>query len=122
MNKITEMRQTKTRQEVLSFLEKNHSAFTAYEISEALSINTVTVYRVLDFLKSQKLVHHIPALGKWSACQCPEINQDHSFLICKKCNSVKEFLSPHHCFHTHDFECEEHVLEILGTCHHCLKK
>ncbi len=31
-----QMRQTKTRQEVLSFLEKNHSAFTPYEIAEKL--------------------------------------------------------------------------------------
>jgi len=64
------MRQTKTRQEVLDFLQKNHSAFTPYELGEKLSINTVTIYRVLDFLKEQKLVHHIPALAKWSACQC----------------------------------------------------
>ena len=107
------MRQTKTRQEVLTFLEKNHSAFTPYEISEKLSINTVTVYRVLDFLREQKLVHHIPTLGKWSACQCPEPNKDHGFLICKKCSSVEEFLSPHHCIHAHGFQCEEHVLEVL---------
>lgn len=115
------MRQTKTRQEILSFLEKNHSAFTPYEISEKLSINAVTVYRVLEFLKEQKLVHHIPALGKWSACQCSDMSQDHGFLICKKCDSVEEFLTPHHCMHTRGFHCEEHVLEVFGTCHHCSK-
>ncbi len=116
------MRQTKTRQDILSFLEKNQSAFTAYEIAEALSINAVTVYRVLDFLREQKLVHHIPALGKWSACQCGESSQDHGFLICKKCDSVEEFLSPHHCIHAHGFQCEEHILEVMGTCKSCSKK
>lgn len=115
------MRQTKTRHEVLAFLEKNRGAFTPYEIAEKLSINTVTVYRVLDFLREQKLVHHIPALGKWSACQCQDEGKDHGFLICKKCNSVEEFLSPHHCVHAHGFHCEEHVLEVLGTCRHCFK-
>lgn len=113
------MRQTKTRQEILSFLEKNHSAFTPYEITEKLSINTVTVYRVLEFLKEQKLVHHIPTLGKWSSCTCQESSKDHGFLICRKCDSVKEFLSPHHCIHHHDFQCEEHVLEVFGLCHKC---
>lgn len=116
------MRQTKTRQDILSFLEKNQSAFTAYEIAESLSINAVTVYRVLDFLREQKLVHHIPALGKWSACQCGESSQDHGFLICKKCDSVEEFLSPHHCIHAHGFQCEEHILEVMGTCKSCSKK
>ncbi|MBP6920946.1 transcriptional repressor [Candidatus Gracilibacteria bacterium] len=116
------MRQTKTRQEILTFLENNQSAFTPYEIGEKLSINTVTVYRVLDFLKEQKLVHHIPSLSKWSACQCHEANQDHGFLICRKCDSVEEFLSPHHCIHHHDFQCEEHILEIMGTCKSCSKK
>ncbi len=113
------MRQTKTRQEILSFLEKNHNAFTPYEISEKLKINAVTVYRVLEFLKEQKLVHHIPALGKWSACACHETGKDHGFLICRKCKSVEEFLSPHQCIHHHDFQCEEHVLEVFGLCYKC---
>lgn len=115
------MRQTKTRQDIFSFLEKSHSVFTPYEIAEKLKINTVTVYRVLEFLKAQKLVHHIPALGKWSACACHEPNKDHGFLICKKCHSVEEFLSPHHCVHTHGFQCEEHIVEIFGICYDCQK-
>lgn len=116
------MRSTKTRQDILAFLEKKQNAFTPYEIAEKLSINTVTVYRVLDFLKEQKLVHHIPTLGKWSACQYPNITQDHGFLICKKCNSIEEFLSPHHCIHAHGFQCEEHITAVTGICHSCLKK
>lgn len=107
------MRQTKTRQDILSFLEKNQNAFTAYEIAENLSINTVTVYRVLDFLREQKLIHHIPSLAKWSACKHQDDKQDHGFLICKKCNSIEEFLSPHHCVHSHKFQCEEHMLEVF---------
>lgn len=63
------MRQTKTREEILSFLQKNHQAYTPYEIAKTLKINPVTVYRVLEFLKSQKQVHHIPSLSKWSSCQ-----------------------------------------------------
>ena len=66
------MRQTKTREEVLDFLQNTHQAFTPYEIAKSLKMNAVTVYRVLEFLKSQKKVHHIPSLGKWSSCQCQE--------------------------------------------------
>jgi Fe2+ or Zn2+ uptake regulation protein len=67
------MRHTKTREEIFSFLQKHHQAYTPYEIAKNLKINPVTVYRVLEFLKIQKQVHHIPSLGKWSGCQCHEI-------------------------------------------------
>jgi len=114
------MRQTKTRQEILDFLQKNQNAFAAYEIAEKLSINTVTVYRVLDFLREQKLVHHIPSLGKWSACHHDHSeHEDHGFLICKKCKSVEEFSLPHQCIHHKNFKCEEHVTEVFGLCKKC---
>jgi Fe2+ or Zn2+ uptake regulation protein len=114
------MRNTKTREEILSFLQNTHQAYTPYEIAKSLSINPVTVYRVLEFLKSQKHVHHIPSLGKWSACQCESKNQeDHGFMICHKCESVQEFSTPHHCFHSHGFQCEEHITEVLGLCKKC---
>ncbi len=114
------MRNTKTREEVLDFLQHTHQAYTPYEIAKTLKINPVTVYRVLEFLKSQKQVHHIPSLGKWSSCQCQERwNEDHGFLVCKKCESVEEFSTPHECLHHHGFQCEEHITEILGLCKNC---
>ena len=114
------IRNTKSRQEVLDFLNRNHQAYTPYEIAEKLKMNPVTVYRVLEFLKEQKLVHHIPALGKWSACTCEsDSKSDHGFLICRKCESVEEFLSPHQYIHHHGFQCEEHMLEVFGLCHKC---
>ena len=56
------MRHTKTREEIIHFLQNTHQAYTPYEIAKYLKINPVTVYRVLEFLKSQKHVHHIPSL------------------------------------------------------------
>lgn len=116
----TSMRHTKTREEILYFLQKNHQAFTPYEIAQSLNINPVTVYRVLEFLKSQKQVHHIPSLGKWSHCQCSQkVHEDHGFMICRKCESVQEFTTPHSCLNHHGFQCEEHITEILGVCRKC---
>lgn len=114
------MRHTKTREEILDFLEKNPQAFTPYEIAKHLAINPVTVYRVLEFLKSQKYVHHIPSLGKWSHCRCcDKKNEDHGFLVCKKCDFIEEFSTPHLCLHHHGFQCEEHITEVLGVCKNC---
>ena len=47
------MRQTKTRQEILDFLQQNDGSFTPYELSDLTHINPVTVYRVLEFLQEQ---------------------------------------------------------------------
>ncbi len=107
------MKHTKTRQRVLDFLTQESQAFTPYEIAKKISMNAVTVYRVLDFLKEQKLVHHIPTLSKWSACQCLSSRQDHGFLICRKCDKIEEFVTPHACSHHHEFICEEHITEII---------
>lgn len=115
------MRQTKTREEILQFLRDDMGSFTPYEISDLTHINPVTVYRVLEFLKEQGLVHHIPAIGKWTACHIDQHdhNHDHGFLICKKCESVEEFALPHACIHHPDFKCEEHVTEVFGLCENC---
>jgi Fe2+ or Zn2+ uptake regulation protein len=114
------MRQTKTREEVLTFLQTQHRAYTPYEIAGVLKINPVTVYRILEFFKKEKKIHHIPSLGKWSACHCEEkIQEDHGFMICRKCESVEEFSTPHQCLHSHGFQCEEHLTEILGVCRTC---
>jgi Fe2+ or Zn2+ uptake regulation protein len=40
-------------------------------------------------------------------------------MICRKCDSVQEFTTPHQCVHSHEFQCEEHVTEILGVCRKC---
>jgi|GEM_PF-957327 len=114
------MRNTKTREEILSFLTKNHQAYTPYEIARTLKINPVTVYRVLEFFKSEKRIHHISSLGKWSACHCEEKTQnDHGFMICRKCESVEEFSLPHVCIHHNNFQCEEHITEVFGLCKKC---
>jgi Fe2+ or Zn2+ uptake regulation protein len=71
------MKNTKNKNEILTFLMQHRDAYTPYEIAKSLKINAVTVYRVLESLKKEKVVHHIISLGKWSACQCHDIRKDH---------------------------------------------
>lgn len=84
-------------------------------------MNHVTVYRILEFLLEHKLIHHIPFLGRWTLCAHQKSSQDHNFLICKKCQSVQEYLTPHVCTNHLGFHCEEHVIEIIGICQSCAK-
>ncbi len=47
------MRHTKTREDILQFLEENKGSFTPYELADLTKINPVTVYRVLEFLRTK---------------------------------------------------------------------
>ena len=117
------MRYTKTREQVYEFLSEHaRQSFNAYEIAAALTMNHVTVYRILSFLQKNKIVHYVPTLGKWILCHHQKSPNDHNFLICRECHSVEEYTTPHQCMNHLGFHCEEHIIEILGVCNSCFQK
>lgn len=92
-------RLTSKRKHVLSSLLNAKKALSAYELVEACkedhgeSIPAMSVYRMLDFLMSENLVHKLELANKYIACA--HISCDHShgspqFLICRTCNKVEE--------------------------------
>lgn len=50
-----------------------------------------TIYRALDFLTGQGLVHRIDSLNAFLACQADHVGQAAGFLICDCCGRVEEF-------------------------------
>ena len=57
------------------------------------SLAPTTVYRILDFLASENLVHKLHVTNKYVACSHISCNHAHEvpqFLICDQCASVKE--------------------------------
>ncbi len=90
---------TKKRVKVLSILLKSKKAISAYELAEVYeqifgeAVPVITVYRVLEFLQFNKLVHKLETANKFVICSHVSCGQDHSashFLICKQCLKVKE--------------------------------
>lgn len=92
-------RLTVKRKQVLSGLIQSNKALSAYELIEFCkenygeSIPAMSVYRILEFLKNEHLVHKLNLANKYVACA--HITCDHAhgvpqFLICGKCNRVKE--------------------------------
>jgi Fur family zinc uptake transcriptional regulator len=90
---------TNKRKQVLSGLLQSDKARSAYELVEYCreefgeTLPAMSVYRILDFLQDESLVHKLKLANKYIACS--HITCDHShgivqFLICDNCQSVKE--------------------------------
>jgi Fur family zinc uptake transcriptional regulator len=93
-------RLTETRQHVLEVLFKLDTPVSAYELTEQynlhidLPIMAMSVYRILDFLESIRLVHCIHSINKYIICHhVGGICKQHPphFLICKSCHHIQEF-------------------------------
>jgi len=92
-------RLTEKRKQVLSGLVQSKKALSAYELIEVCkqqsgeSISAMSVYRILDFLAQEELVHKLNLANKYVACT--HISCDHAhgvpqFLICSRCHKVEE--------------------------------
>ena len=124
---------TPIRRQVLEALLSNHRPLGAYEIIEELAKSKprpapITVYRALDFLMENGLVHRIESRNAFLACA-----HDHdetsmvAFLICDHCGSVGEIpaapvaQSLNAAARASGFAPKLSVVEIAGTCAHCQK-
>jgi len=90
---------TKKRKAVLLGLLQAKRAMTAYELSDYCSqelgetMPTMSVYRILDFLESQELIHKLKLANRYVACTHISCDHQHAtpqFLICVNCYQVTE--------------------------------
>jgi len=93
------IRNTTKRVNVFSLLLLSKKAVSAYELVDSYQqvfnepVPVITVYRVLDFLKRENLVHKLETANKFVACAHSDCDHKHTgsqFLICKECQKVKE--------------------------------
>ena len=90
---------TTRRKEILSSLLNSDKALSAYDLIKILdtqigsSIPAMSVYRILDFLENNSLVHKLKLTNKYVArshITCDHGHASSQFLICNDCDSVKE--------------------------------
>ncbi len=123
-------RLTPMRRHVLETLLASHKPLGAYEIMEQLAGNgrpaPITVYRALDFLRNNDLVHRIESRNAFVACVHDHAGNDPVvFLICDHCGAVGE--APGAAVAdalkascgAAGFASRTPVIEIAGTCSHC---
>jgi len=92
-------RLTPIRRQVLEILLRERRSLKAYELLDAVrhiqhNATPPTVYRALDFLSEQGLIHRLDAVNAWTAC-CDATGSHHDLLIvCVNCGSVVELSEP----------------------------
>ena len=90
------VRLTALRRRVLELVWHSHKPLGAYDILAVLSETDgrraapPTVYRALDFLLENGLVHRIASLNAFVGCSHPEHAHQGQFLICRSCNAAIE--------------------------------
>jgi Fur family zinc uptake transcriptional regulator len=123
-------RLTPIRELVLKLVWQSHKPLGAYEILPALAeagFNSAppTVYRALDFLQEQGLVHRIALLNAFIGCPHPGEQHQGCFLICRHCNTAIEAdSSAAEALITEQaallgFTPEQQSIEVLGCCPNC---
>ena len=126
------VRLTPIRRDVLAVLYATHKPLGAYDIADDLAgkgdrrLAPITIYRALEFLMAEGLVHRLASRNAFVAC--PHRHAPHdlvAFLICEACGGVDELASPDlgralsGLLKSERFEPHLQVLEISGRCGHC---
>lgn len=128
--KEKKVRLTPIREKVLGLVWQSHIPLGAYEILSMLSENgkvaaPPTVYRALDFLVAQGLVHRIASLNAFVGCSVPSDQHISQFLLCRKCGVAIEIEAPSiteaiaHNADQYGFQCDNESIEISGLCQCC---
>ena len=125
------LRLTTLRKRVLELVWASHKPLGAYDILGVLSDEDgrraapPTVYRALDFLLENGLVHRIASLNAFVGCNHPEHAHQGQFLICRECHAAIELeqksISDAIIKSSADvgFRVEGQTVEVVGLCSGC---
>jgi Fur family zinc uptake transcriptional regulator len=125
------VRLTPLRRQVLELVWQTHKPIGAYTILELMSKQQEkhaappTVYRALDFLLEQGLIHRISSLNAFIGCWHPQTAHVAQFLICENCGNATEFEA--HQINTDiaqtaeqfGFKIKKQTIELTGLCYYC---
>ena len=123
-------RLTPLRRKVLELIWSSHRPIGAYAVlgqlrDERETAAPPTVYRALDFLMEEGLVHRIQSLNAFIGCSDPDHSHSGMFLICATCGDALEIEddaldeSIHNAARAHHFSLQRRMVEATGTCPRC---
>ena len=123
-------RLTELRRRVLEIIWNSPTPLGAYAILDVLRADgrpgaPPTVYRALDFLLGEGLIHRLASLNVFTGCR--QLGHEHGgqFLICRDCGQVDELGNQavddllRAEAETRNFEMLAQMVEILGRCPDC---
>jgi Fur family zinc uptake transcriptional regulator len=124
-------RLTDVRRTVLKLILEAQEPIGAYALLDRLKDQSghgkpPTIYRALDFLLAQGLIHRVERLNAFVGCH-EEADHPHpvQFLICGTCGSVTEFedaavaMAVAAAAERHDFSVSRTIVEVEGECGGC---
>lgn len=124
-------RLTPLRRRVLELVWASHRPLGAYELLDQLTAEghkpaPPTVYRALEFLLEQKLVHRIASRNAFLGCTHPGASHAGYFLLCDECGNAEEIADASPlataiatAADSADFEVHSQTLELTGRCRRC---
>lgn len=131
------VRLTELRELVLELVWQSHQPLGAYQLMDMLrerysgNVAPPTVYRALDFLQTQGLVHKLATLNAYIGCsQLSQLqNPPHqpSFFICEQCHNAMEVNTPrisqaiYEIASNNQFSAKDNAVEVMGLCNYCAK-
>ncbi len=125
------VRLTDLRLQVLELIWQNHKPLGAYTLMDMLAqastrrVAPPTVYRALDFLLEQGLIHRINGLNAFIGCPSPNNKHQSHFLICRQCGIAVELEQQHlaqqiqQTAEAAGFSVDSQSLEVTGVCSAC---
>ena len=89
------VRLTPMRRQVLELIWESHRAIKAYDLLDRIKPATgtakpATVYRALDFLLEQGLIHKVESLNAFIGCSFSDHQHQQLLLTCVRCLEVEE--------------------------------
>lgn len=125
-------RLTTLRKRVLALIWQSHAPAKAYDLLNKLKKNgeakPPTIYRALDFLQQQGLVHKLNSQNAYVGCTHPAQAHHCAFLICSQCGEIEECCQPD-LMHSvlkaakkRKFQAETVTMEIEGVCSQCVQQ
>lgn len=121
---------TPIRHKVLELIWNSHKAIKAYDLLDLIrpsndAAKPATVYRALDFLLEQGLIHRVESLNAFVGCRSSGTQHDQLLLICAACHNVEEraasrvFLALAEEMQSALFNPQRKTIEIHGLCKSC---
>lgn len=126
----TGARLTPIRRRVLELIWQSHKPAGAYDLLAQLGgdgqkVAPPTVYRALDFLVEQGLVHRVESLNAFIGCTAPGHAVQQEIFICRQCGTAIEINDPELGTRIQQdaralgFQVERQTIEVVGVCRDC---
>lgn len=124
------VRFTEIRKQILELIWESHRAVKAYDLLDRIkphlgSAKPATVYRALDFLLEQGLIHKVESLNAYIGCSHTDHQHEQLLLTCTRCHEVEERTGERvmdaiaHELQEAGFVVQYKALEIHGLCAKC---